>query len=57
MNRLAKHNKGDVKATKNRRPLKVHYKEEFETRQDAFKREQFFKTIEGYNWLKSNSII
>jgi len=55
--RLVKHNKGDVKATKHRRPLIVHYKEEFETRQEAFKREQFFKTIDGYNWLKNERII
>lgn len=56
-NRLLKHNKGDVKSTKGRRPFCLHYKEEFTTRSDAFKREQFFKTIDGYNWLKDNNII
>lgn len=56
-NRLAKHNKGDVRATKGRRPLVLHYIEEFKTRSEAYKREQFFKTIEGYNWLKQAQII
>ncbi len=55
--RLNKHNKGDVKATKGRRPLILHYTEQFKTRSEAFKREHFFKSIDGYNWLKSNKII
>jgi putative endonuclease len=54
--RLAKHNKGDVKATKNRRPFVVHYSEKYETRSEAYKREHFFKSIDGYNWLKENKI-
>ncbi len=56
-NRLIKHNNGGVKATKNRRPFILHYKEEFETRSEAFKREHYFKTIDGYNWLKNQQII
>ena len=55
--RLAKHNKGDVRSTKGRRPLVLHYFEAFETRSEAFKREHFFKSIEGYIFLKQNSII
>jgi putative endonuclease len=55
--RLAKHNKGDVKATKNRRPFVMHYSEQFESRSEAYKREHFFKSIDGYNWLKENKII
>ena len=55
--RLIKHNRGDVKSTKGRRPFILHYKEEFANRSEAFKREQIFKTIDGYNWLKSNQII
>ena len=55
--RLKKHNKGDVKSTKNRRPLVLHYFEEFGTRSEAFKREQFYKSIAGYVFLKENSII
>ena len=55
--RMSKHNKGDVKATKYRRPLSLHYFETFETRSDAYKREHFFKSIEGYRWLKDSKII
>jgi len=55
--RLAEHNMGKVKATKNRRPLICHYIEEFGSRSEAFRREQFFKSIEGYIWLKKQNII
>jgi putative endonuclease len=55
--RLLKHNKGDVKSTKSRRPFRVHYYEEFINRQQAFQREQFFKSIDGYIWLRANNII
>jgi putative endonuclease len=46
-----------VKSTKNRRPLKLHYFEEFKTKVEAEKRERYFKSIDGYNWLKQNQII
>ena len=55
--RLIKHNKGDVKSTRYRRPFIIHYSENFETRAEAFQREQFFKSIDGYNWLKEHKII
>ncbi len=55
--RLAIHNKGDVRATKGRRPLILHYYETFETRSEAFRREHFFKSIDGYIWLQENKII
>jgi len=54
--RLGHHNSGMVKSTKNRRPLKLHYFEEFKTKVEAEKRERYFKSI-GYNWLKQNQII
>ncbi|MFM6976038.1 MAG: GIY-YIG nuclease family protein [Sphingobacteriaceae bacterium] len=56
-NRLFKHNKGDVKATKYRRPLILHYYEQFKTRSEAFKREFFYKSPDGYKYLKLNKII
>ena len=56
MTRLEKHNSGNVKATKYRIPFVMHYSEEFSTRSEAFKREHFFKTIEGYRSLKENKI-
>ena len=55
--RLVKHNKGDVRATKARRPLEVIYFEEFDSRSEAFMREHFFKSIDGYNWLKEQKIL
>ena len=54
--RLLKHNKGDVKSTKNRRPFEMHFFEIHQTRSEAFKREMFYKSIEGYQYLKMNGI-
>ena len=50
--RVAEHNKGKVKSTKSRRPLAIHYFEEFESKTEAIKRERFFKSIDGYKFLK-----
>jgi len=55
--RLKGHNAGKVRYTKSRRPWIIHYFEKFETKSEAIKRENFFKTIEGYNYLKDNKII
>jgi putative endonuclease len=57
VNRLKRHNKGEVKSTKNRIPLTLHFSESFSNRSEAYKREQFYKSIDGYNWLKQNKII
>lgn len=50
--RIADHNKGGVKATKNRRPLTLEYKEEFATKRGAQARERYFKTGAGRKVLK-----
>ena len=55
--RLKTHNSGNVKYTKGHRPWKLHYSEMFETRSEAMKREKFFKSIDGYIWLKKRNII
>ena len=55
--RLKSHNYGRVKSTKSRRPLVLHYKEEYKTKSEAVKRERFFKSIDGYLWLKEKKII
>lgn len=55
--RLIQHNSGKVKSTKNRRPLTLHYSEEFKSKQEVLARERFFKTIDGYIWLKQNNLI
>ena len=55
-NRLTYHNRGKVKSTKPFRPWLLHYKEEYATRSEAVKREMFFKSIDGYLWLKEQRI-
>jgi len=55
--RVKVHNSGKSRYTKGRRPWKLHYFEEFESRSDAAKREKFFKSIDGYNFLKKGNII
>ena len=50
--RLKIHNSGKGKYTRGNKPYKLHYHEEFETRKEAVARERFFKSIEGYRWLK-----
>lgn len=55
--RLMMHNKGKVLSTKDRRPSILHYYEDYSTKREATRREYFFKTIDGYNFLKSKKII
>ena len=55
--RLKKHNKGDVKSTKGRRPLILHFIELHDSRSLAFQREQYYKSIDGYIFLKKEEII
>jgi putative endonuclease len=55
--RLEKHNKGSVKSTKGRIPFVIHYWETFETRAEAYRREIFFKSLEGRKWLFEKNII
>jgi putative endonuclease len=55
--RLDRHNSGLVRSTKARIPFKIHYFEEFESKTEALKRELFFKSIDGYNWLRDQNII
>ena len=55
--RIKQHNAGKVRSTKSRRPFTLHYNEEFASKSEAAKREYFFKTIEGYKYLKAAGII
>ena len=55
--RLLEHNAGKEKYTKGRRPWVMHYIEKFNTRSEAVKRERFFKSYDGYKYLKSENII
>jgi putative endonuclease len=51
--RIVEHNNGLVKSTKNRRPLELVYFEKFETKTEAMRREKFFKSGRGREFLKS----
>jgi putative endonuclease len=51
--RFIKHNKGEVVATKNRRPLKLIYYEACLNKEKAIAREKYFKTGFGRKFLKS----
>lgn len=55
--RLKHHNSRKVKSTKNRKPFTIQYFDIFDSRKEAELRERYFKTIDGYNWLKQNRII
>jgi putative endonuclease len=55
--RVYYHNSGKVRYTKGHIPYNLHYSETFPTRSEAMKREKFFKSIDGYNWLKTKGII
>jgi len=55
--RLNRHNQGKVKSTKAYKPWKVIYTEEFSTKSEAYQREMFFKSIEGYKYLTRKGVI
>jgi putative endonuclease len=55
--RLSYHNKGKVKSTKPYRPYRIHYFEVFDSKSEALQRERFFKTVDGYRYLKEAGII
>ena len=55
--RIKRHNTGKVRSTKSKKPWVLHYQEQFETKSEAYKRELFFKSISGYQWLKARRII
>jgi putative endonuclease len=51
--RLVEHNNGKATATKNRRPFELIYYERFENKFEAAKREKFFKSGIGREFLKN----
>lgn len=51
--RFEQHQNGDVTSTKNRRPLELIYYEACLERDDATRREKYFKTHYGKMFLKS----
>lgn len=55
--RLKRHNQGKVRSTKAYIPWAVIYTEQFKTKSEAYQREMFFKSIDGYQFLKSINVI
>ncbi|MCB0581980.1 MAG: GIY-YIG nuclease family protein [Phaeodactylibacter sp.] len=55
--RLKAHNQGKVRSTKAYSPWRLIYHETFESKSEAIQREMFFKTIQGYKFLKRKGII
>ena len=55
--RLKRHNSGKVRSTKGKKPWVLHYYEELKTRGEALRRERFFKSVDGYKYLKEKGII
>lgn len=55
--RLKAHNNGKERSAKGYRPWEVIYYEEYPTKSEAYQREMFFKSIDGFNFLKSKEII
>jgi len=51
--RFKKHQRGEVKSTKNRRPLKLVYYEACLSKEGAIKREKALKTGFGRRYLKN----
>ena len=51
--RLDLHSEGEVKSTKNRRPLKLVYYEASISKEDALKREKYLKSTWGKRYLRN----
>ena len=49
--RVNRHNKGKSKYTKGRRPWRLVYSEEYNTRREAMAREKILKSGQGRKWL------
>ena len=54
--RLSKHDRGQVRSTKSRRPLTLVYKEDHSDWSSARKREDFLKSGQGRQWLDAQGV-
>ena len=52
-NRVTDHNKGKVRSTKYKRPLKLIYFEGCLNKDDAFRREKYLKTTIGKRYIRN----
>lgn len=50
--RFSEHQKGQVYSTADKRPLEILFCELYKNKEDALKRERFFKTGWGRNYIK-----
>jgi len=55
--RFKDHNSGKVRSTKAYMPWKVIYTEEYKTKSEAYQRELYLKSIEGYKFLKKEGLV
>ncbi|MBK7097486.1 MAG: GIY-YIG nuclease family protein [Sphingobacteriales bacterium] len=55
--RLKEHNDGRTISNKAYLPFSIVYFEEFETREEAIRREKYFKTAAGRKFLKKKIIV
>ena len=53
-NRIKEHNNGKVSSTRGRRPLGLIYFEQYKTRKEALRKEKYYKTQRGRQYLKDN---
>ena len=54
-NRFEQHRSGKgAKYTRMHKPVKIVYSEEFDTKEEAMKREAYFKSTVGKKWLAEN---
>ena len=51
--RILEHNSGVTRSLRPYLPVVLVYSEEFETREEAIKREKYFKTAAGRRYLKT----
>jgi len=55
--RLIEHNNGKSISTRKKRPWKLIYQEEYQTRSEASNRERYFKSVKGRLELKAKAIL
>ena len=54
--RISEHNRGDTKSTRKANDWQLKYSETFATREEAIKREKYFKTAAGRRFLKKKLV-
>lgn len=55
--RLIEHNSGKSLSTRKKRPWKLVYQEEYQTRSEAATRERYFKSVSGRLELKAKGLL